>query len=267
MIFVLAFVLMFSLERVVLWFRRMIGHPAKILPLFHGKIREVEDRDQWSGLYHLVGRPAGYVCCAVLAAVAAGAWWLNRPGPPGLNQAMVATLMPETLTIGGRQLTSHAIELDEKTRTILEDPSYCYRRYYAEGAPAVYFCLLFSKDNRKGIHPPDLCLQGSGEGIVAKSDIDAGGIAGHASIPCRELIIDTRGGKEYFLYTYKCGNRYTRSFWLQQLTIFANGVINRNAGGALVRVSTPAGDDLGAARRRAVETLRAAVPHLDENLP
>jgi hypothetical protein len=66
---------------------------------------------------------------------------------------------------------------------------------------------------------------------------------------------------------YKCGREYTPSFWKQQFTIFANGLLHRNASGALIRVSTPVGDDETAARRRCTMMLGAAIPYLDAALP
>ena len=77
----------------------------------------------------------------------------------------------------------------------------------------------------------------------------------------------------HFLYTYKCGSKYTDSFWVQQLVIFCNGLSDRNASGALVRSSTPIDGDIGdaeavaSARAMSVAMMRAAIPHLDRGLP
>ena len=62
------------------------------------------------------------------------------------------------------------------------------------GAPSVDFSVIFSKDNRKGTHPPDLCLQGAGEGIIAKSTLLVTGVEGHGDIECRRARL--HGGQE-----------------------------------------------------------------------
>jgi hypothetical protein len=50
--------------------------------------------------------------------------------------------------------------------------------------------------------------------------------------------------------------------------ILWNGLLSRNASGALIRFSTPIdGTDVAGARRRCEELLRAAIPHLDRSLP
>ena len=79
-------------------------------------------------------------------------------------------------------------------------------------------------------------------------------------------IVQAGADKRYFLYTYKCGNEYTRSFWRQQFVIFTNGLLDRNASGALIRVSTPVADDVALARQRAMRFLSVAIPHLDRGL-
>ena len=86
-------------------------------------------------------------------------------------------------------------------------------------------------------------------------------------MPCKELIVQAGREQLYVLYTFKCGNAYTRSFWRQQFTILINGLLNRNASGALVRVSTSLRGDLEQARERCMQLLRTAVPHLDRKLP
>ncbi|MFW5839797.1 MAG: exosortase-associated EpsI family protein, partial [Planctomycetota bacterium] len=75
-------------------------------------------------------------------------------------------------------------------------------------------------------------------------------------------------GRSLFLYTYKSGSRYTNSFWAQQFTILYNGLIKRNASGALIRLSTEIHDSNRAeARRRCMTMMREVIPHLDRNMP
>jgi len=93
------------------------------------------------------------------------------------------------------------------------------------------------------------------------------GVEWRGEVPCRELVVQAGPNQQYHLYTYRCGETYTGSFWRQQLAIFANGLLSRDASGALIRVSTPVRGDVADARQRAKRLLGAAVPHLDRALP
>ena len=85
-------------------------------------------------------------------------------------------------------------------------------------------------------------------------------------MPCRELVIQQGRHRRYFLYTYKCGDAYTGSFWRQQLVIFFNGLFSRDASGALIRLSTPVQRNVAGARRWCRQFMERAVPYLDRNL-
>jgi EpsI family protein len=181
---------------------------------------------------------------------------------------MARQALPETMTIDGREWRSSDYEMDQNTLTILETTDYLCRRYFRSDEPFVEFSIVFSKDNRKGTHPPDLCLAGSGDGIVAKGDVTVTDVPGRGDLPCRELIVQHGQEMQYVMYVYKCGNSYTGSFWKQQWVILLNGLLKRNASGALIRVSlTMDTDNPGAARKLSTEFLRVAVPYVDKALP
>ena len=267
-IFVLAFLLMFSIERFVLWARAAAGHPAEVAPLFDGATLEPTDAPQWAPMSRVLGQGQAFAVGMVMVLVAVGAWWLGRPGQSRMTATDMANVLPHDMVVvpGQAPLPSYGLTMTERTLTILEHPSYFYRRYIAPDRRAIDYCLIFSKDNRKGTHPPDQCLAGSGEGIVAKGDVVVDGVEKWGTIPCREIVVQSGPVKQYFIYTYKCGDRYTESFWTQQFMIFYNGVLSRNAGGALIRLSTSADAGVPEARARCMAMLRASIPHLDKKL-
>jgi EpsI family protein len=267
LIFVLAFLMMFSLEGVILGVRRLVGWPARVLPLFAGRTRGAEDPPQWPWMVRRGNSAAGFTSGATLALVAAGAVFLNSTVPPALPEQLVEDAVPRRLLIGEVEYGSKDYPLDAQTLTILEFPSYVCREYAAPARTPLFFALIYSQDNRKGTHPPDLCLEGGGEGIIAKNDLHVGEIPGRGAVPVRELIVQDGSRQTYFVYTYRCGEHYTRSFWAQQMRIFLNGLLRRDASGALVRVSTPIDTTAEDARQRSFQMLRALIPHLDRNLP
>lgn len=268
MIFLLAFLMMFGLERVFLWIRTLRGRPVEGDKLFRDVRRGPEDEGQASKLFGAAGMRRSWVLVVLVTLSAGGALWLNRAVVPEMwNREIARGAMPQSLNIGGVNWHSYDLKLDEGTLDVLETQDYLCRRYVRPGTPHMEFSIIFSGDNRKGTHPPDLCLAGAGEGIVAKGALLVD-VKGPGAIEFRELIIASGSVRQYFLYVYKCGSIYTSSFWKQQLVILLNGLTDRNASGALIRLSTPViGDDLDDARRRSSEFLRVAMPYLDKGLP
>jgi EpsI family protein len=273
MVFVMAFFLMFGLERLILGLRAGLGKPAKIDPLFHG-VRRDPDADAWQGqrMWQAAFMPRGVFAMALLAVAAGGSWYVGLAVvPETYRKDYAARALPNEMELGPDRLAAKVgrdMEMDERTRDVLETEDYLRRAYRVEGELPVYVTIIFSMDNRKGTHPPDVCLAGSGEGIVAKEDVVVEGIPGRDSVPFRGLVVkQTDGSMSYFIYTYKCGSRYTDSFWMQQLLIVWNGLSDRNASGALIRLSTPIVSTRAEARRRCEEYIRAVIPKLDKNLP
>ncbi|OQB82594.1 MAG: Transmembrane exosortase (Exosortase_EpsH) [Planctomycetes bacterium ADurb.Bin126] len=272
LVFVLAFLLMFGLEKLVLSVRKWIGRPAKILPLFHGALRSEQDEGQWQRLVNVARRPVAWTAVGLAVLTAGGSWWLNRVVPYVSPVGQLKQAVPETLEFDHATWSSVELTMDEQTLTILEWPDYFYRSYTREDQPKTDLCVIFSRDNRKGTHPPDLCIQGGGSDIVHAATVQLNGVPGRPDLPCRELVAQGGGHATYFLYTYKCGQKYTESFWSQQLGIFLNGLLNRNASGALIRVSTPippqdVREGRQKARERAMGLMAVAIPHLDRTLP
>ena len=270
MIYVMAFGMMFGLERLALGARELIGRPATILPLLHGVERGPDDEDQWPRLVRAGTGTAGWATAGLILAVAGAPLWLGISWASADNSGMLDELkkiLPAELEIGGRRYHGYDLEMPEEVLVILEWPEYLNRRYTAPGAAPLDFCVIFSRDNRKATHPPDLCLEGGRQDIIAKADVAVTGVEGRGSVPCRELVVQSGAQTEYFIYTYRCGDKYTPSFWEQQLTIFASGLLSRNASGALIRVSTPVRHDLADARQRAMRLFSVAVPYLDRALP
>ncbi len=267
MIFVLAFLLMFGLERLILFMRNSFGEKVEILPLFVNAHRTDEDDGQFSRMVGAITRRWAVVGLLLISFTAVAAAWLNLTVPALYDREVAKNSVPRMLDIGGVAYTSYDMEFDDRTLTILETRDYLYRRYVAVRANWLEFAVIFSEDNRKGTHPPDVCLEGIGEEVIYKGAVTIDGLGQREPISARELIVQGNTSQQYFLYTYKCGPEYTDSFWRQQFMVFYNGLTARNASGALIEVSTPVRGSIEDARKLCVAMLQSAVPHLDKNLP
>jgi len=264
LIFVLAFLLMFGIEKAILGVRALLGRPAQLNDLFAGQLRTSDDQGQLSRLLAAVSSRRGVTCLVVLILSAGGVWWVNQQAPNTLTTEVAKQALPRTMTVDDVVFDSEDLRLTEQEQTILETRDYLYRRFKS-GPQWVDFSIIFSQDNRKGTHPPDLCLEGSGGNIVYKRNVAVRDVPGRGDVLCRELIT-TQG--IYVLYTYKCGLEYTNSFWRQQWVIWMNGLLRSNASGALIRIVVPIPDmDPEPARQRAMAFMQAGVPHIDTNLP
>ena len=266
MILVMAFLLLFGFEKLVLIALKWFGIEVEASALF-GPHRTEQDSGQGAALAGALGKLHGWIALVMVAVTALGCWQLNRSIPPIYDRNRIEQALPAQLSAGQRLWYGYVIPMDKDVLTVLETEDAIMRRYVCEGSSAVDFCVIFSEDNRKGTHPPDLCLEGAGQNIVSKNNVDVTTLQGNKTLPCRELVVQSEDEITYFLYTYKCGGRYTRSFWLQQLVIFVNGLLDRNASGALIRVSTSVDGELPEAKELAKSFLRAGLPHVQRVLP
>jgi len=265
MILVMAFGMLFGVEKAILWIRKKLGSPVEIVPLFKGARRTSEDENQLQRLIVAIRSRSGWCSVILISLTAAGCVYLNRSTPSIYNQDMLRDALPAQIHHNGEEWIGNNLPVDRQTALILETEDIIQRRYFdPRSSTFVDFCVIFSEDNRKGTHPPDLCLEGGGMNIIFKKDILVSGIPGHDAIPCREIIVQSGRDYTYFLYTYKCGDRYTSSFWRQQFIIFTK----RNVGGALIRVSTdmPGGPNDEKARDRSKEFMRIGIPHIEAAL-
>ncbi|MCE5325528.1 MAG: EpsI family protein [Planctomycetaceae bacterium] len=264
---VVAMALMFVLEHVLLAIHKRVSGCPLPQGRFSDVLRSESDRGQWARLgYALCGRRA-LAAAGVMTLSAVLTMWLARPSRGGVSAEQ--SLLGETVTINGLRYDSYSLDLDDRTLTILEYPQYCYRRYVPTGSgpSPIDVWLLLAGDNRKGIHPPDLCLEGGRAGIIAKNDVTAPRAAGE-DVPCRELIVQDQERTYYYLYTYRFGRQYTRSYWHQQLRLLGGGLMGRPTQGALIRVSAAFdAARLEQTRQEAFAMLRLVLPRLDAALP
>lgn len=206
----------------------------------------------------------------VLPVIALTAWLVMSQTRAMRVSDLARRAIPASLTQEGHVWTSSEMEFSELEMQVLETRDYVYRTYSDGRGSPVDLCVIFSEDNRKGTHPPDVCVEGSGSKILTRSERPAE-MAG-TPLVMRELVVTNPAGQYvYFAYFYKCGDVFTPSFYQQQVQIIWNGLTRRNSSGALIRLSTPvagtaSASDVDAARQRVDLLLSAAFPSLRDGL-
>jgi len=272
LIFVFAFLGMFGLEKAVLSIRRAIGRPATVTPLMHDVRRTDADRNQAGRLFGAAAGWGGWVAAGLCVVAAVGAVRAERLGTnaAGLPSKALGEALPKEMLVDGRRLVTAGNEPPGETelRVLGIGREDYLRRVYsgAGGLGAVEILVTYSRGNRRGVHPPDQCIEGSGSTIIAKGTVTVREVAGREELACRELVTINAEGQTCFVYVYKLGNRYTSNWYAQQLMIIWEGLRGRGLSGALIRVAVRSEGSLEAARKRATGFLRVALTHLDREL-
>ena len=261
LVFVVALAILFGIEQVIILTGKLLGRKWVDHRLFGflEKLRHV-DRNQPLG----VGlATAGVLVITAALTVAATHAAANTKTDFGKH---AAEAVPQQLILGDTALDSVSLELDEKTLTILQTTDYVYRRY-GEYEKEVYLLIVFSSNNRKGTHEPEVCLEGAGSQIVSKQlhEVELPGVG---DVTLRELVSQRNRSRLMHVYVYKAGNVYTPSFLRQQFTIFVNGLLRSNSSGALIRFDVPVkGENTAQARKSALAAVAQLMPEIDRNLP
>lgn len=267
LVFVLALAVLFAVESLIVAAGRRLHRPWS-----DRRLLGFLDNVRGDGMSTIrTARPL--VLLSLAGAAALAVMWSRVEVAPNRSD-FAKSAVPMAVEVDGVTLNGTDFPLDTKTLTILETDDYLFRRFQASAGDRrdrIGFDLLivFSKDNRKGTHPPDVCLEGAGAQIVSKAfhTIDVEGVG---PIRMKGLVTQQHGTSDYHLFVYKCGESYTPNFFVQQATIFWNGMLQRNAAGALIRISLPIGTEEGARERAAAYAQAAArtvMPLIDRNLP
>ena len=267
-VFVLAFLMMFGLEKLILAAHSWAGRPMKIVPMLLNVRQKDRDRDQGARLLGAIRGPGAYAIGGLGIVLGISAWWMDRPMTSMWTQNIADKALPMLLQApDGRTLVGQRFALDEQTLTMLETGDYLYRKYAGLSEP-MDMCVIFSKDNPTSTHPPEVCLGAAGGETMLAQDVVVDQVETVGDLHCRELLIRKGQDLSYYLYTFKYGDSYTARFGKQQIWVFFMGRLIGNASGALIRVSTPVppSDSLEEARQRAFEMMRITVPYLTKSL-
>jgi EpsI family protein len=204
----------------------------------------------------------------VLAVVAGASLLGARSNPVLFKGNFVQQAVAQQLNLQGLPFAGQDMKLAPKILAILETRDYVCRNYVNPSTgQSVELLVVFSPDNRKATHPPDVCLEGNGQSIIdrRKQQID---LSDGSAIPMKELLTQRGSDLRYYLYVYKCGTQYTPDFFSQQANIFFNSLLNQNTSGALIRFSLPVtGRNLEEARSLAFSAVRSIIPQLNRGLP
>jgi len=165
------------------------------------------------------------------------------------------------MTIGQWQATD--IPLSERDYQILETRNLIMRDYKNPQGDSVVLYIIYSEDNRKVSHPPEVCYMGSGASIVNKSAAQI-----TDSIKAVKLVTETPKNAQMVVYWYKAGSLYTDQYLKQQLKVVVDRMLRKRTSGALIRISSEIKNNDQDSTLRLLKTFAGQIePLLEKYIP
>ena len=165
----------------------------------------------------------------ILTVVAVFSLISSMPIKPNAATKISVTDFPKTIG----EWVAQDIPLTERVYELLETKNLIMRNYINKQGEAVNCYIIYSQDNRKVAHPPEICLQGEGATVVEKTAIQI-----TDSIKATKLILEKSLSRELVIYWYKAGNLNTNDYLKQQLKIVIDRMSRKSSSGALIRLAT-----------------------------
>ena len=168
-------------------------------------------------------------------------------------------------TIGAWEASD--LPMTEEEYAILETRNVVARKYTHSDGRHVYLLIVYSQNNRKVSHPPEVCYIGGGVTILDRGIESVTVPALNFVIDVNKLLLSKGNTKQIALYWFKIGNTFTPSYWKQQLTIAIKNLLGHSAGSALIRVSVTVEDDDNKAIQEAKDFSALIIPQVLRALP
>ncbi|MEW6074730.1 MAG: exosortase C-terminal domain/associated protein EpsI [Candidatus Omnitrophota bacterium] len=166
------------------------------------------------------------------------------------------------LTIGDWQGTD--IPLSDRDYKILETKNLFIRDYKnLKTGESVNFYVIYSQDNRKALHPPEICYTGGGATITKKTVIPLIG-----SFKANLFTIDSKQSRQMVVYWFKSTTLNTYSYLQQQLKVVVDHILGKKTSGAMIRISAAVHNNDPDSSLRNIKSFASQItPFLDTYVP
>ena len=105
------------------------------------------------------------------------------------------------------------IPLSERDFAILETKNLIIREYKNSNADSIYLYIIYSEENRKALHPPEICYTGGGAATILKKTI----AQITDNLKANMFAIESGQQRQLVVYWFKAGDFNTPSYLKQQL--------------------------------------------------
>lgn len=195
-----------------------------------------------------------FIIVIVILALVAGMVMMFFAPAQNTGEKVKVTAFP--LAVGEWQ--GKEVPVDEKTYQILDTRNLFIREYKNAHNESVYLYIVYSEDDRKVSHPPEVCMMGGGSTILEKTTVKmTDAINGN-----RLLIAEGSMPTELIVYWYKAGKLYTDAYLRQQMQTVIDRLLHRRTASAMIRVSTAIKDKNEAASLKLLRSFTRSIEPL-----
>lgn len=160
------------------------------------------------------------------------------------------------------------IPVSDDDKAILETDNVFVRRYTNSINEEVFLFIVYSENNRKVSHPPEICYTGGGATILSKVSDSIPSESQDLSIDIRRLKIERGRVTQIFAYWFKVGDSFTASYWKQQILIAVKSFLGKPASSALIRISSTVKNNNDDDATGLIKKFgKLIIPHLELYLP
>ena len=125
------------------------------------------------------------------------------------------------------------IPLKEADYAILATKNLIMREHDADGKSPVILYIIYSGDNRKFSHPPEICYTGAGGMILEKEVIPL-----TSTLKANKFVVEDQQYKQLVVYWFRANDLNTPSYISQQIRTALQRTLGKRASGAMIRIST-----------------------------
>jgi EpsI family protein len=133
---------------------------------------------------------------------------------------------------------SEELGITEEEYAILETRNAFARKYTNKEGKTAYLLIVYSQNNRKVSHPPEVCFMGSGLTILEKNLVNIPISTAPHKIQANQLSAKQGKTQQLSYYWFKVGQTFTPNYWKQQFLIAFYTLTGHPASSAMIRVST-----------------------------
>jgi len=166
--------------------------------------------------------------------------------------------------------SAEEILISRQDKAILETDNVFVRRYTNPQGEEVYLFIVYSQNNRKVSHPPEVCYTGSGATIVNNvHDSFSADESALKDIKVNRVTVEQGRERQIFFYWFKVGDAFTSNYWKQQGLIALKSFLGQPSSSALIRISISARkeEDDANATQKLKDFGRMILPYIQKYLP
>jgi EpsI family protein len=157
------------------------------------------------------------------------------------NQQDTANIHQFPKTLAG--WTAEELPISNDDYADLETRNAFIRKYKGPAGENIYLFIVYSQNNRKVSHPPEICYTGSGATIVSNVSAAVQINPFLPAIRANRLLVEQKGTQQILYYWFKVGNTFTSNYLEQQILIAWKTFLGQPASSALIRISADVQDE------------------------